>query len=625
MHVTAPDKAANNAMPPPPRVSVITIFYDAAAFLPEAIESVLSQEFEDFELLLVDDGSTDSSSAVAKEYAGRDPKRITYLTHPGHSNWGMSATRNLGLSAARGEFVAFIDADDRWRPSKLKEQVDLLDRMPEVDAIGGSVNYWESHSGGEDRVVPTAHVRNRPIVPGEATLKLYPLGKANAPSMSDLLFRRSSLLAVGGFEEAFRGAYEDQALLAKFYLESTLYVTSAVWSDYRLHPGSCMAKVRRDGTYDNARRSFLEWFERHLADSRFRNDVRVRRALLRALRPYRKRSLRAALADTSVGSIVRGGNAALRRLRSVLAPGPAILMYHRIAEESFDPWGLAVSPANFADQLDWLARNRTALPLAEFVELNLQDRLPRNAIALTFDDGYACSAEVAMPLFEHLGIPATIFLPSELIERGREFWWDELERIVLDHEGSLLRFDGHEIHIGKAQPDDVHWLPAQPPRTARQIAYHRLWSMLYEETPQGLDDGMDKLREQTHLSAPPRDSHRPLTPTEIRAIRSDLVDFGSHALTHASLPLLSPEEKALEIGRSVTRCAELTGAQPRCFAYPYGNFDPESERLVERAGFLCACKADGWFVTRRSDRFALPRIFVGDWDSTRLARQLGRP
>ena len=95
-------------LPRRPRVSVVLIFLDAERFLREAIESVLAQTFSAWELLLVDDGSTDGSSEIARCYAAEHPGAIRYLTHPGRENRGMSASRNLGIGAAAGEFVAFI-------------------------------------------------------------------------------------------------------------------------------------------------------------------------------------------------------------------------------------------------------------------------------------------------------------------------------------------------------------------------------------------------------------------------------------------------------------------------------------------------------------------------------------
>ena len=611
-----------------PRVSVISIFYNEERYIIEAIDSILAQDFSDFELLLVDDGSSDASSTIARDYAAARPDKIQYFEHPAHENRGMSASRNLGLERARGEFVAFIDADDRWRSHKLREQVELLDEMPNVDAVGGSVNYWASHSGGKDRVVPTGHTQHRPIPPGEASINFYPLGRRHAPSMSDLMFRRSSIIKVDGFEDAFRGAYEDQAFLAKFYLESTLYLTTAVWSDYRLHPASCMATVQRNGTYANARRAFLRWFESYLVGSAFRDDKAVRRALARAVLRSEEPELRTKVRNLSppfIVAMIRAGKSSIRQLRPFLAPGPAILMYHRIADESFDPWCLAVSPQNFSEQLDWIARHRTPLPLDEFARLHRQGKLPRDSIALTFDDGYACNAEVAVPLLEQSNIPATIFLPVELIERGEECWWDELERIVLSDRIDILRLDGAEIILGKRRFDDEKWASGEPPRTARQHAYRDLWALLYGRKPRDLEAGMNQLREQAGSPEAPRQSHRLLTPKEVRGMSSEVVQFGSHALSHPSLPMLSADEKAREICGSMDRCTELTGAKPQSFAYPYGNFDAESQRLIEEAGFLCACKAEGWFVTARTNPFELPRIFVGDWNASRLARELGRP
>ena len=169
---------------------------------------MLRQDYDEFELILVDDGSTDSSTGIAKEYAAREPHRVHYVDHPGHANRGMSASRNLGLSKARGELIAFIDADDRWQPAKLREQIAILEAHPDLDAVCGSVNYWSSWSGGEDRLQPTGHVQNTPVAPPEAALALYPLGAAAPPCPSDLMLRKSIVRQVGGFEDSFTGALQ---------------------------------------------------------------------------------------------------------------------------------------------------------------------------------------------------------------------------------------------------------------------------------------------------------------------------------------------------------------------------------------------------------------------------------
>lgn len=273
-----------------PRVSVVCPFFNAEDYLAEAIESVLSQDYRHFELLLVDDGSTDRGSDIAKGYAARESRCVRYLEHQQHANRGATASRNLGLSKSSGELVAFIDADDRWRPAKLREQVELLDRLSEVDAVCGAVNFWSSHAGGEDQVIPTGHVPDRPVRPPDALLNTYPLGKADPPCPSDLLMRRTIVEKIGGFEEAFTGPlqlYEDQAFLAKLFLEGSIYFSGRVWLDYRVHENSCTARVNRENLQPQVRRYFLEWFERYLSQTRHKNDLRIRLALLRALRPYR--------------------------------------------------------------------------------------------------------------------------------------------------------------------------------------------------------------------------------------------------------------------------------------------------------------------------------------------------
>src|SRR5215475_5728613 len=97
-----------------PLVSVVIIFLNAECFIQEAIESVFAQAYPAWELLLVDDGSSDASTTIAQRYAEQHRHQVRCLEHPGHANRGMSASRNLGIRNARGPYIAFLDADDVW-------------------------------------------------------------------------------------------------------------------------------------------------------------------------------------------------------------------------------------------------------------------------------------------------------------------------------------------------------------------------------------------------------------------------------------------------------------------------------------------------------------------------------
>ena len=115
-----------------PFVSVITPTYNRAGLLPRAMESVLSQDYRDLELIVVDDGSTDETPQVVAQWA--DP-RVRYIRF--EENRGIGAARHAGVEAARGDLIAFNDSDDVWLPGKLAYQVSLFQRYPEVDVVFG--------------------------------------------------------------------------------------------------------------------------------------------------------------------------------------------------------------------------------------------------------------------------------------------------------------------------------------------------------------------------------------------------------------------------------------------------------------------------------------------------------
>ncbi|MBX3438091.1 MAG: glycosyltransferase [Planctomycetaceae bacterium] len=266
-----------------PLVSTVMIFFNAAQYIEEAIASVLAQTYGSWELLLVDDGSTDKSTQIARRFAGEFPDRIRYLEHDGHANRGMSASRNLGVRHALGQYVAFLDADDVWLPEKLERQIATLESRPQVGLLYAPTEYWYSWTGkpeDQDRDhVPDLDVPLDTLLePPQLLTRLYPLGTGQAPCMCSLLVRREVFERIGGFEERFLGFYEDQAFLTKVYLSETVYVSSGCWDRYRIHPNSCSAAVERLGQHDDFRRTYLQWFKSYLV-SRGVSDSEIWTAL----------------------------------------------------------------------------------------------------------------------------------------------------------------------------------------------------------------------------------------------------------------------------------------------------------------------------------------------------------
>lgn len=269
-----------------PRVSAIIIVYNGEPFLHEAIDSIVAQTFADWELLVVDDGSTDGSAAVARRFAEADP-RIRVIAHPDGGNHGMSATRNLGLAKARGAFVAFLDCDDVWLPSKLDEQVGILDAEPTAGMIYGRTLIWHSWAGGStgpDFYYSLGVEPNRLHSPPQL-FKLLIENKAQTPTTCNALMRAELFQRVGRFEDAFRGMFEDQTFFAKALLHSPAYVSDRTWAKYRQHPDSCSAVSDAAGGDPAARRRFLVWCGVYVMTHGAGNRLPALWALLRASRP----------------------------------------------------------------------------------------------------------------------------------------------------------------------------------------------------------------------------------------------------------------------------------------------------------------------------------------------------
>lgn len=292
-----PDRMTHPQMLDPevssPVVSVVVPFWNAASFLEEAIESVLVQTFQAWELILVDDGSSDGSTEIAKRHVERRPGTVRYVEHERHQNRGVAASRNLGVRHARGRYIAFLDADDVWFPNKLARQLTILESEPEAAMVCGPSQLWYSWTGRPEDIARD-YVKD---------LRIAPAGLVNPPALlisslargtfvanpSTIVIRREALDRVGGFEEGFAGPLqtcEDSAFLAKVHLRESVFVATECWSRYRRHENSLFSVMTTTGKTRATRLFYLNWLEKYLAQQQVDSDE-IWDAFRRALWPHR--------------------------------------------------------------------------------------------------------------------------------------------------------------------------------------------------------------------------------------------------------------------------------------------------------------------------------------------------
>lgn len=221
----------------PGLVSVVIPTFNRAVFLPDAIDSVLRQTYDDFELFVVDDGSTDDTIAVVEPYK----QRLTYIPREGPR--GPSAARNEGIRAAKGEFLAFLDSDDLWLPDKLEQQLALLRADPMLGMVGGGCVYVDEM--GE----PLGPVDEGPSV---ISYEDFAIATSLPGSASNAVIRRSVLAEVGLFDEAlYRG--EDKDLWLRISRRFRVKCVRRPTVQIRVHTGSGMRSRWRDVVRDRRR------------------------------------------------------------------------------------------------------------------------------------------------------------------------------------------------------------------------------------------------------------------------------------------------------------------------------------------------------------------------------------
>jgi len=181
-----------------PRVSVIIPTYNCDRFLPEAIDSVLMQTYQDYEIIVIDDGSTDQTCQVLESYQNQ----IRYFYQ---QNQGSAVARNLGIEQAQGEFIAFLDADDFWiLPEKLAEQVNLFEQQP---SLGSVHTGWRIVDGEGKKIIDVEPWHDVPNLNLESWLMYKPV------KTSGMMIRQDWLQQAGGFDGELRQSHDVDLVL----------------------------------------------------------------------------------------------------------------------------------------------------------------------------------------------------------------------------------------------------------------------------------------------------------------------------------------------------------------------------------------------------------------------------
>jgi len=321
-----------------------------------------------------------------------------------------------------------------------------------------------------------------------------------------------------------------------------------------------------------------------------------------------------------------------RRLREAFFGSRFILVYHKIENVGCDPWGLAVSPERFSEHLDVLAGYGACLTISEMARRIADGTLPRRAVAITFDDGYADNLHQALPRLAHQNLPATLFLSPGLLGCGREFWWDELERIVFGTEKlpDRLVLDSGGLQLDLSLPhfdtvaDPGAWRAWNEPDSSRAFLYLELWKRLRALPQTRQAEVLDALLDWAGAPRLVRETHRAMIQAEMARLASEGVfEIGAHTMTHLSLPAHSAELQGEELRASKSACSEIAGYTVSSFSYPYGDHNAATASYARDAGFTAACTTRQALLEAGCDRFRLPRIQAHDWSGEDLARKIG--
>ncbi len=290
------------------------------------------------------------------------------------------------------------------------------------------------------------------------------------------------------------------------------------------------------------------------------------------------------------------------------------LIYHRVLAQPEPLRPGEVDAATFARQMAFLARNFQALPLPEAVHLLREDRLPRRAVCVTFDDGYADNLTVALPILEHYRLPATVFVATGYLNGGRMFSDSVVEIVARSRSASL---DFRQLGLDEYRIDTVE---------AQRSTVAALQGHLKYLPPAERDARVVPMAEAATCGPLPTDLM--LTTEQLVELSRRNVEIGGHTHTHTILNTLDDDQARAEITQGKTLLESITGKPVRTFAYPNGrperDYSARHAAMMSGLGFEAAVTTAHGVATSATDAYQLPRFTPWGRSTTLLGARITR-
>lgn len=328
-----------------------------------------------------------------------------------------------------------------------------------------------------------------------------------------------------------------------------------------------------------------------------------------------------------------------RAVRSYVEPKALVLMYHRVAELQSDIWDLAVAPVNFEQHLKILKQTKKVISADELVERLKNQTLSRRSLVITFDDGYRDNYLAAKALLESYGLPATFFVTTGNIGREKEFWWDELEDILLLSERlpEVFSFviNGHQVEVnlnneqrlsGILRQQHAQWKAVEErPPSLRAALFYQVWQLLKALPYAEQQAVIRQIREWAGVPFTVRADYRTVSANQLQELSANrLFTIGAHTVTHPALTAHPPKFQLEELSTSQLILNQKTNKNIELLSYPYGEYNDATAAIAHSLTFKAAFTTEARAITQRSEPYRMGRFQANNWDGKEFKKRLDR-